>query len=118
MVCRRVWTSELATSEWIWWRWKGRPSKLVDDGSVLFSSYTIETGYTLALTLKRRVSVYKHCASLLKRQGDFAAGGEAIALMGNTGDSTTGPHLHRVVVRGRPTDPSPWLGSVNCRLAV
>lgn len=92
---------------------EGSAIQAVDDGSVLFSSYTIETGYTLVLQHRSdRVSVYKHCASLLKRQGDLVAGGEAIALMGNTGDLTTGPHLHfEWWVRGRPTDPSPWLGS-------
>ena len=91
---------------------EGSAIQAVDDGSVLFSSYTIETGYTLVLQHRSdRVSVYKHCASLLKRQGDLVAGGEAIALMGNTGDLTTGPHLHfEWWVRGRPTDPSPWLG--------
>ena len=91
---------------------EGSAIQAVDDGSVLFSSYTIETGYTLILQHRSdRVSVYKHCASLLKQQGDLVAGGEAIALMGNTGDLTTGPHLHfEWWVRGRPTDPSPWLG--------
>ena len=85
---------------------EGSAIQAVDDGSVLFSSYTIETGYTLVLQHRSdRVSVYKHCASLLKRQGDLVAGGEAIALMGNTGDLTTGPHLHfEWWVRGRPTD--------------
>lgn len=93
---------------------EGSAIQAVDDGSVLFSSYTVETGYTLLIQHRgERVSVYKHCASLLKRQGDLVSGGEAVALMGNTGELTTGPHLHfEWWVRGRPLDPTPWLGQV------
>lgn len=93
---------------------EGTAIQAVDDGSVLFSSYTVETGYTLLIQHRgERVSVYKHCASLLKSQGDLVSGGEAVALMGNTGELTTGPHLHfEWWVRGRPLDPTPWLGQV------
>ncbi|MGB1480804.1 MAG: M23 family metallopeptidase [Flavobacteriales bacterium] len=93
---------------------EGTAIQSVDDGSVLFSSYTIETGYTLVIQHRGdRVSIYKHCASLLKRQGDLVAGGEAIALMGNTGELSSGPHLHfEWWVKGQPVDPSPWLGRV------
>ena len=90
----------------------GTAIQAVDDGSVLFSSYTVETGYTLLIQHRgERVSVYKHCSSLLKQQGDLVAGGEAVGLMGNTGELTTGPHLHfEWWVRGRAVDPTPWLG--------
>ena len=89
----------------------GAAIQSVDDGSVVFSSYTIETGYTLLIQHRgERVSVYKHCASLLKSQGDLVVGGEAVALLGNTGELTTGPHLHfEWWVRGQPVDPTPWL---------
>ena len=89
----------------------GAAIQSVDDGSVVFSSYTIETGYTLLIQHRgERVSVYKHCASLLKNQGDLVVGGEAVALLGNTGELTTGPHLHfEWWVRGQPVDPTPWL---------
>lgn len=90
----------------------GTAIQAVDDGSVLFSSYTVETGYTLLIQHRgERVSVYKHCSSLLKQQGDLVAGGEVVGLIGNTGELTTGPHLHfEWWVRGRAVDPSPWLG--------
>lgn len=99
---------------------EGTAIQAVDDGSVLFSSYTVETGYTLLIQHRgERVSVYKHCASLLKSQGDLVSGGEAVALMGNTGELTTGPHLHfEWWVRGRPLDPTPWLGQVVDRAVV
>lgn len=90
----------------------GSPVQAVDDGSVLFSTYTVSAGYTILVQHRgERVSVYKHCASLLKQQGDLVAGGETIALVGNTGELTDGPHLHfEWWVRGRALDPLPWLG--------
>ena len=96
---------DLATAE-------GSPIQAVDDGTVLFSTYTVETGYTLVLQHRgERVSIYKHCASLLKTQGDLVAGGEAVGLVGNTGEWTSGPHLHfEWWVQGRAVDPRPWLG--------
>jgi murein DD-endopeptidase MepM/ murein hydrolase activator NlpD len=91
---------------------EGAPIQAVDDGTVLFSTYTVETGYTLVLQHRgERVSIYKHCASLLKIQGDLVAGGEAVGLVGNTGEWTSGPHLHfEWWVQGRAVDPRPWLG--------
>ena len=91
---------------------EGSPIQAVDDGTVLFSTYTVETGYTLVLQHRgERVSIYKHCASLLKNQGDLVAGGEAVGLVGNTGEWTSGPHLHfEWWVQGRAVDPRPWLG--------
>ncbi|MEG1546847.1 MAG: M23 family metallopeptidase, partial [Bacteroides sp.] len=65
------------------------------DGTVLLSTYTAETGYVIQVQHNQNfISVYKHCGSLLKREGDKVRGGEAIALVGNTGKQTTGPHLH------------------------
>ena len=91
---------------------EGSPIQAVDDGTVLFSTYTVETGYTLVVQHRgERVSIYKHCASLLKTQGDLVAGGEAVGLVGNTGEWTSGPHLHfEWWVQGRAVDPRPWLG--------
>ena len=92
---------------------EGSAIQAVDDGTVLFSTYTVETGYTLVVQHRGdRVSVYKHCATLLKQQGDVVLGGEAVALLGNTGTLTSGPHLHfEWWVRGQAVDPGPWIGS-------
>ena len=65
------------------------------DGTVILSTYTAETGYLIEIQHNQDfVSVYKHCGSLLKQEGDVVKGGEAIALVGNSGQLSTGPHLH------------------------
>ena len=78
------------------------------DGTVILSTYTAETGYVIQIQHGQDfVSVYKHCGSLLKKEGDPVKGGEAIALVGNTGEKTTGPHLHfELWHKGRAIDPS------------
>ena len=65
------------------------------DGTVILSTYTAETGYVIQIQHGQDfVSVYKQCGSLLKKEGDTVKGGEAIALVGNTGEKTTGSQLH------------------------
>ena len=73
----------------------GAPIKATADGTVIFSGWTIETGYVIILKhAKEYISVYKHNGNLLKKQGDFVKSGEVIASVGSTGELTTGPHLH------------------------
>ena len=65
------------------------------DGIVVFSTWSIDGGYTIGIQhANSYFSIYKHNASLLKREGDFVKAGEAIAILGDSGDLTTGPHLH------------------------
>lgn len=65
------------------------------DGTVIFASWTVETGYVMYIQhANNLVSVYKHNSELLKKVGDIVKAGEAVALMGNTGELSTGPHLH------------------------
>ena len=81
------------------------------DGTVILSTYTAETGYVIQVQHAQNiVSVYKHCGSLLKKVGDTVKAGEAIALVGNTGEKTTGPHLHfELWSKGRALDPSKYI---------
>ena len=81
------------------------------DGTVILSTYTAETGYLIEVQHNQDfVSVSKHCGSLLKREGDTVKGGEAIALVGNSGTLTTGPHLHfELWHRGRPVNPEKYI---------
>lgn len=69
--------------------------KAVYDGTVIQSSWTSEEGYVLYVQHPHNlISVYKHNAVLLKKSGDRVKTGEALAIVGNTGELTTGPHLH------------------------
>ncbi len=65
------------------------------DGTVILDTWTVETGYTIIIQHSNDfISVYKHNSKLLKKTGDHVVAGEGIALLGNTGDLTLGPHLH------------------------
>lgn len=81
------------------------------DGTVILSTYTAETGYVIEVQHNQDfVSVYKHCGSLLKREGDAVQAGEAIALVGNSGQLTTGPHLHfELWHKGRAVNPEQYI---------
>ena len=81
------------------------------DGTVILSTYTAETGYLIEIQHNQDfVSVYKHCGSLLRREGDAVKGGEAIALVGNTGELSTGPHLHfELWHKGRAVNPELYI---------
>ena len=81
------------------------------DGTVILATYTADTGYVIQVQHGQNlVSVYKHCGSLLKKVGDTVKAGEAIALVGNTGEKTTGPHLHfEIWNRGRALDPAKYI---------
>ncbi|MBR2143954.1 MAG: M23 family metallopeptidase [Bacteroidaceae bacterium] len=81
------------------------------EGTVIWSTYSTETGYVIALQHRKGlVSVYKHCGALLKQQGEFVKAGEVIALVGNTGVHTTGPHLHfELWNKGQALDPEKYI---------
>ncbi len=81
------------------------------DGTVVFASWTMETGYTIALQHSNNmVSVYKHNSALLKEQGSFVEAGEAIAIIGDTGMYSTGTHLHfELWFNGSPVNPLDYI---------
>ena len=81
------------------------------DGTVILSTYTAETGYLIEVQHNRDfISVYKHCGSLLKKEGDAVKGGEVVALVGNTGKQSTGPHLHfELWHKGRAVNPEQYI---------
>jgi len=65
------------------------------DGTVIFSDWTVETGYVISIQHQGSfISSYKHNSALLKSQGSVVKAGEPIAIVGESGELTTGPHLH------------------------
>ena len=90
---------------------KDEPVKCVSDGTVIFSSWTSETGYVTAVQHQANfISIYKHNSVLLKKEGNFVKAGEIIAIIGNTGELTTGPHLHfELWSNGNPVNPEQYI---------
>jgi murein DD-endopeptidase MepM/ murein hydrolase activator NlpD len=71
------------------------PVKCIADGTVLFSSWTQDSGYVIMVQHRGNlISAYKHNAQLLKKVGTFVNGGEIISIVGNSGELSNGPHLH------------------------
>ena len=65
------------------------------DGTVVFSTWSINNGYCIGIQHEDSYfSVYKHNATLLKKEGEFVKAGEAIAILGRSGDTEEFEHLH------------------------
>ncbi len=90
---------------------KDTPVKATADGTVILSEWTTQTGYVIILDHGNGlISVYKHNASLTKEQGELVKSGEVIAISGNTGELTTGPHLHfELWSNGYPIDSTTFI---------
>lgn len=81
------------------------------EGTVIFAAWQDETGYTMYIQHRDDlISVYKHNAKLLRQVGDKVTVGMPVAMSGNTGRLTTGPHLHfELWYRGVPIDPIKYM---------
>ena len=89
----------------------GTPVKSILDGKIIFSEWSLETGYVVVIDHGENIiSVYKHNSKTLKEQNDFVQAGEVIAYSGNQGNLSSGPHLHfELWKNGTPIDPEPLL---------
>jgi len=85
--------------------------KAVLAGTVIMASWTLETGHVIQLQHENDlISVYKHNAELLKGVGERVTAGEPIAIVGNSGEFTTGPHLHfELWHNGTPLNPENYV---------
>ena len=86
---------------------KGAFISSIDDGIVLFSSWTHEFGHVLVVKHPNSfISFYKHNSKVFKSKGDYVKSGETIAIIGNSGKYSTGPHLHFELWKGSsPVNP-------------
>jgi murein DD-endopeptidase MepM/ murein hydrolase activator NlpD len=78
------------------------------DGAVIFTGWTMETGYVIQIQHTNNiVTIYKHNSSLLKEIGDIVKAGDLISIVGDSGELyTSGPHLHfEIWYKGTPLDP-------------
>ena len=90
---------------------KDTPVKATANGTVILAEWTTEAGYIIIIDHGNGlISAYKHNESLMKNQGDLVKTGEVIAISGNTGELTTGPHLHfELWSDGYPIDPTVFI---------
>lgn len=90
---------------------ENEPIKAVLDGVVVFSGWTTETGYVIIIQHSNNlISLYKHNSVLLKKEGASVKAGDVIAIIGNTGELTTGPHLHfELWYNGIPINPKDYI---------
>ena len=81
------------------------------DGVVIFTDWTVKTGYVIQVQhTNDLISVYKHNSILLKKQGDYVRAGEVLGVVGNTGEESSGPHLHFELWRaGNPLNPENFI---------
>jgi murein DD-endopeptidase MepM/ murein hydrolase activator NlpD len=85
--------------------------KAVLDGTVILSNWTLETGYVVVIQHPQNiVSVYKHNSAVLKKTGEIVKAGDPIAILGETGELSTGPHLHfELWFNGNPVNPKDFI---------
>lgn len=85
----------------------GSPVYAAAGGLVIFADYTVDYGYTIIIQHDSGyITMYKHCSTLLKKTQDYVRQGELIALSGNSGKKSTGPHLHFEIWHyGKPINP-------------
>ncbi len=81
------------------------------DGVVVFTGWTVKTGYVIQVQhANNLLSIYKHNSILLKQHGDYVRAGEVVAVVGNTGEESSGPHLHFELWRaGNPLNPEDFI---------
>jgi len=81
------------------------------DGTITFSGWTLETGYMIEIQHPNElISAYKHLSHVFKTAGTKVKAGEVIGIVGNTGELTTGPHLHfELWYKGNAINPEDYI---------
>lgn len=85
--------------------------KAIKDGYIIIADWSLDTGHTIGIQHDHNIlSFYKHNSVLLKEKGNFVKAGEIIAIIGNSGKLTSGPHLHfEMWHRGKPVNPNDYI---------
>lgn len=90
---------------------KDETIKTTLDGTVIFTGFSAEDGNVIQVQHSNNlISIYKHCSSILKVTGDRVKSGESIAVVGNSGERSRGPHLHfELWFNGAPINPQEFV---------
>jgi murein DD-endopeptidase MepM/ murein hydrolase activator NlpD len=90
---------------------ENEPVKATLDGTIISAGWSPEDGYVIQVQHGNNlISVYKHNAALLKKTGQFVKAGDPIAIIGNSGEHSTGPHVHfEIWYNGAPVDPQEYV---------
>ena len=85
--------------------------KATADGTVIYSGWSVDNGYCIGIQHNGNLlSFYKHNAVLLKEEGEYVSAGDPIAIYGNSGSLSTGPHLHfELWYNGTPLNPEDYI---------
>lgn len=85
--------------------------KAVLDGTVISANWTLETGYVVAIQHSRNIiSIYKHNSAILTKEGDFVNAGDPVAVIGESGEYSSGPHLHlELWYEGKAVNPKDYI---------
>jgi len=92
---------------------KGTPVKATADGTVIFSGWTLDSGYILMIKHNfGYTSLYKHSQRNLVETMENIKKGQVIALVGNTGEISSGAHVHfEVWKNGQPLNPLAYVST-------
>ena len=85
--------------------------KAVLDGTITMATWTLDMGWIIQIQHENNLlTVYAHNAELLKKSGEYVKAGDPVAIIGNSGELTTGPHLHfELWHNGTPLNPEDFI---------
>ena len=90
---------------------KEEPIKATFDGTVLMSSWTKDSGYVISIVHPNNlISIYKHNSKVFVKTGESVSTGDVISIIGDTGEFSSGPHLHfELWMDGKSINPSEFI---------
>ena len=80
-------------------------------GTIVYQNWSPTDGHVVHIQHKNNLlSIYKHNSEVLKKIGEYVDAGEPISIVGNSGEHSTGPHLHfELWHNGYPINPEKFI---------
>ena len=81
------------------------------EGVIVYTGWDSEVGNVIIVQHPFEIlSVYKHCSKLFKKEGQTVQPGDPIAIVGDSGEHSSGPHLHfELWEKGRQLNPEEYI---------